>query len=144
MNRRRNQRGFMSAEWVAAVGFLLVPAFIIVASATRVPEMQGAAQTIATESARAAVDGQSCANAQAIAQNAKQSVASSLGLASADTKLDFAGTDWRPGGVVKVTASVPMPVVLIPGGFQFNLPTTLSAHHSEPIDQYRFLDAGPC
>ncbi|MFZ4514922.1 MAG: hypothetical protein ACOYN3_01250 [Acidimicrobiia bacterium] len=142
MTRRRDQRGFMAAEWVAAVGVLLIPAFVIVASATRVPEMQAAAQTIATEAARAGVRASNCAGAQAAAQQAAESSATALGIDQQNVTLDYAGTDWGAGGTLRVTAKVPMPVVLIPGGFEVNLPEVLSASHTEPIDQYRFIDAG--
>ena len=60
MNRRRDQRGFMAAEWTAAIGLLLIPMFLLVATMSHVPETMDAAQTVATESARAAAQADSC------------------------------------------------------------------------------------
>jgi len=138
---RRTDRGFIAAEWVAAIGLLLVPTYIAIVTATRIPEVQSNAQIMATEAARAGAQANSCEGANQAAFVAAENLADQLGLAGRGTTVQSEGTAWQPGGVYRVVVRTPAPLVLIPGFPSFTIPgARISASHSEPIDRYRFLD----
>jgi hypothetical protein len=139
--RRRDERGFAAAEWVAAIGLLLVPTYIAIMTATRIPEAQSNAQVVATEAARAGAQANSCAAATDAATAAAATLVPELGLADRGVELSSAGTDWQPGGSYRAEVTMPTPLVIIPGGPEFAIPgVRISASHREPIDAYRFLD----
>jgi hypothetical protein len=141
MRRRHNERGFMATEWVAAMGLLLIPTFVLVMSATRVPEAQAGAQTIATEAARAGAQAASCAEAYKAADEAATRLGPDLNVKL--KSIDQTDTVWKAGGGYTVHAHVAAPVVVLPGFIEFK-GITLDASHTEPIDQYRFIDETAC
>jgi len=141
MRRRNNERGFMATEWVAAMGLLLIPTFVLVMSATRIPEAQAGAQTIATEAARVGAQADSCGKAYVAADATAKKLGTDLNVEL--SSIDQQGTVWKAGGGYTVHAHVAAPVVVLPGFIEFT-GITLNASHTEPIDQYRFIDESKC
>jgi len=144
---RRDEGGFMAAEWVAAVGLLLIPLFIVVTSAMKVPETKAAVQTIATEAARAGAQQDSCTAARAAAVQTAKDLATQFHVTLDSNALTYsanASNDWKADGVFTVKANVKPDLVLLPGAYTIQLPASMSASHSEPIDRFRFITEGRC
>lgn len=139
MTRRSDQRGFAAAEWTAALGLFLIPVFFLVAVASRVPESKAAAQTIATEAARAAVQVDTCQGARDAASKVADPLAKQLHVSPDAIKVSFPDGGWVAGGTVKVTVTVGVSFGNTPLLSSANNLVSVSATHTEPIDRYRFI-----
>ena len=143
--RTSDDRGFIAAEWVVAVGVLLVPTFLAVLIATRIPAAYSAAQVMATEAARAGAQSADCNSAHTAAEDVVDTMESELHVAQLNPRINTTGTQWSPDGVYVVTVKVNAPTGIL-GLPSVSVPASfLSATHKEPIDRYRFLDTHtPC
>jgi Flp pilus assembly protein TadG len=142
--RRRDERGFAAAEWVAAVGLLLIPCYVVIMTAVRIPEARSDAQIIATEAARAGAQSGSCAAAHTEAVKTAATLTTELSVRG-DPSVETAG-NFEPDGGFEVTYTRRAPLAYLPGLEGFSIPgVEISESHREPIDRYRFFTAtGSC
>lgn len=109
----RAERGFVAVEFVGAIALLLLPSLMLVAALPRWSEREHAATVVAREVARAAVRvwpndlGQE-------ADEIVQEVATDLGVPPTDISVTVAA-DSNRGGQVRVTATIVMPALVVPG-----------------------------
>lgn len=131
----RGEAGFVAAEWVAAVGFLLLPMAALVLSFPTWAERQGMARVAAQEAARAlALADDTAAGAHAGAVLVDE-IARNHGVDPADVSLSYDGTATR-GNRVRATVSVQLPALVFPGIGSLGT-VRWSTHHSELVDQFR-------
>jgi hypothetical protein len=125
----------VAIELALAVGLLLLPVVLLVASLPAWVERRHAAGVAAREAATAAAiaypgDGRDAGRASAI-----EAVAN-YGLTADDVTVEFERFDLRRGGTVRARVTIAMPAVVVPGigtvgGFEW------SVTHSRRIDDYR-------
>ena len=142
MNRRRDQRGFMAAEWTAAIGLLLIPMFLLVATMSHVPETMDAAQRPGPIRSPLSAQADSCVLARDAAAKVAHGPDGTSGLVS-ELHLENASVatnlgKWGAGGAVTVTVTTSVKL------FKISTPFNISQSHTEPVDQYRFLDPAAC
>lgn len=138
MRRRAGCResGYVAAELALGVGLLVFPIAMLVLTVPTWAERQSAARAIAREAARTvAVDGHCDTGA---ARDVGSTMAANLGIrGGVDVALDCrAGERLRRGERVTARVTVLMPAVQIPGIGAVGA-WSWTAHHAEPIDQYR-------
>jgi hypothetical protein len=138
---RRREDGYVATELALGIGLLVFPVAMLVLTLPTWSERQSAARSIAREVARTvAVDG-TCNGAAA--QQVGASMAANIGLRNSgvDIALDCVDGQRLPrGGEVTARVTVGMPAVDIPGIAEVGA-WSWTAHHSEPVDQYRSFDA---
>ncbi len=156
---KRSEHGFVVAEWVAAVAFLLIPTLWLVLSVAAFPERIGMAQLAADEAGKQIVqsNGTTTADLQTDAiQTVKDVLIANMKLHDdaahpkdqdflskinsstvAVQSFDKGGSTvdgLSPGGTVTVTVDLPTPLVLTGN------PATAfccKRAHTEPVDNYR-------
>lgn len=132
---RRDERGFVVAEWLLAVGLLLIPAAVLGLSFPSWLERQSMARVAAQEASRAVAV---AANTDAGVERANalvEEIARNHGVDPATVTVSFAGTTTR-GGTVTATVTVQMPAITLPGIGPVGS-ASWSTSHSELVDQYR-------
>lgn len=151
MNARR-ESGFVSAEWVAGIAFLLVPTLFFVFSIIGWPERQGIAREASQQAARAAVQTDSVFEAGLVASEvARESIADQLQIPIDDPYIDEVQTDFAitpscldpcimAGRTITVTVRIPAPLVLVP---DVDMNLCCKGKQTEPVDDYRSSVAGP-
>jgi hypothetical protein len=133
VGRRRDERGFVAIEWVAAIAFLLLPVTVLVATLPTWAERKHAATVAAREAASAAV---SRAHGDAgAAQVAGRSVARTYGIAASDVEVRVANGAAR-GAYVTVEVLVRMPAIAVPGLVEAGGWTYTATQHRR-LDDYR-------
>jgi hypothetical protein len=144
MRRRRGNGGFLSVEYAAAIGFLLMPVALIVMTLPVWPERQTIARVAAEEAARAAALESNAVDAATAGRQIAEEVFSNWGLDPAvnATQIVIAG-DPRAREPVTATVTVSMPAVRVPGMFEVSDGWEWTAVHSEAVDKYRSFDATP-
>jgi len=142
--RRRSVRGddgYVAAELALGIGLLVFPVAMLLLTLPTWSERQSAARSIAREVARTvAVDG-TCN--RAAAERVRSTMAANVGVrgGAVEVALDCAdGQRLRRGSDVTASVTVTMPAVDIPGIAEVGA-WSWTAHHSEPVDQYRSFDA---
>jgi hypothetical protein len=134
------ERGYVAGELALGIGLLLFPVALLVLTLPSWSERQTTARSIAREVSRAVAVAGVCDSARA-AQTG-QDMARNLGLAPADVdvRLDCAtGARLPRGGNVRASVTVAVPAVELPGIGGVGA-WSWTAHHSEPIDQYRSFE----
>jgi hypothetical protein len=140
-SRLHHEDGYVAAELALGIGLLVFPVAMLVLTLPTWSERQSAARSIAREVARTiAVDG-TCD--RAAAERVRSTMATNVGLrgGAVEVALDCVdGQRLRRGGDVTASVTVTMPAVDIPGIAEVGA-WSWTAHHSEPVDQYRSFDA---
>jgi len=129
--------GYVAAELALGVGLLVFPVAMLVLTLPTWSERQSAARAIAREAARTvAAEGECDTDA---ARRVSSTMAANVGLrgGTIDVALDCpAGRRLLRGGTVTASVTVTMPAVDIPGIAEVGA-WSWTAHHTEPVDQYR-------
>jgi hypothetical protein len=112
MTNRRDGHGFVAIELVLAIGLLLFPVVLLVASLPQWSERQHAAIVAAREAVRVAgqewpADGQ--VDASAVARE----IAATYGIAPGDIVVTVSAPPER-GGILTATVTVRMPAIAVP------------------------------
>ena len=134
MSARRDSRGFVAIELVLAIGLLLFPVVLLVASLPQWSERQHAAIVAAREAARVA--GQAWpADGDVDAERVAREVVATYGIADGDVTITVSPPPGR-GGLVTATVTVRMPALAVPllasvGAWSW------TARESVRIDDYR-------
>lgn len=134
--RRRSESGFVAAELALGVGLLVFPVALLVLTIPTWVERQSTARAIAREAARTvAVEGYCDVES---ARGVGETMAGNLGLGGGvEVMLDCApGERLRRGASVTARVTVHMPAVQLPGIGAVGA-WRWTAHHAEPVDQYR-------
>lgn len=132
---RRGQEGFIAAEWAFAIGFLLLPAALLVVSFPRWSERQNMAKVAAAEASRAVALANDTDSGIDRARALVAEIAGNHGVDPTTVTVSFAGTTTR-GGTVTATVSVVLPALSVPGVGSLGT-VQWSTSHSELVDQYR-------
>lgn len=134
---REREGGYVAAELALGIGLLVFPVALLVLTLPTWSERQTTARSIAREVARVvAVEGV-CDRGLAIETG--EEMARNLGLAPSDfdVALDCStGARLSRGRNVQASVTVGVPAVDIPGIGAIGA-WAWTAHHSEPVDQYR-------
>lgn len=128
------ERGFVAIELLLAIGLLLLPVVLLVASLPQWTERQHAATAAADDAARAAVAAWPASGAGS-ARTAALDVLETYGVSSADVHVSVSPPPER-GGLLSVTVTVRMPAIAVPllahaGSWSW------TARESRRIDDYR-------
>jgi hypothetical protein len=127
-------RGFVAIELVLAIGLLLFPVLLLVASLPQWSERQHAAIVAAREAARVASQAWP-ADGEAVAERVAREVATTYGIARGDVTITVSPPPDR-GGLLTATVTVRMPALTVPllarvGAWSW------TARESVRIDDYR-------
>lgn len=134
MSARRDARGFVAIELVLAIGLLLFPVVLLVASLPQWSERQHAAIVAAREAARVAGEAWP-ADGALEAERVAREVVATYGIADRDVTVTVSPPPGR-GGLVTATVTVRMPALAVPllasvGAWSW------TARESVRIDDYR-------
>jgi hypothetical protein len=137
---RSREGGYVAAELALGVGLLVFPVALLVLTLPTWSERQTTARSIAREVSRVvAVEGV-CDRGRAAETGLD--MARNLGLAPSgvDVQLDCVPGGRLPrGGSVRASVTVAVPAVTFPGIGSVGA-WSWTAHHSEPVDQYRSFE----
>jgi hypothetical protein len=139
-NDRPRERGYVAGELALGIGLLVFPVALLVLTLPTWSERQTTARSIAREVSRVVAVAGVCD--RAAASETGLDMARNLGLAPADidVQLDCApGERLRRGTSVRASVTVGIPAVTFPGIGSVGA-WSWTAHHSEPIDQYRSFE----
>lgn len=133
-DRRSGQRGYVAVEFAAAVGLLLLPVLLLVASLPSWAERRHTAIVAAREAAATALEGyprDASGDAAAVAEW----IAAVHGVGPDEIDVRVSG-DVRRGGSVTATVTIDMPAIDVPliggvGGFHWTTSQT------RRIDEFR-------
>ena len=134
------ERGFVAGELALGIGLLLVPVALLVLTLPTWSERQTTARSIAREVARGVAVAGTCDRARALdlGHNMARNLGSPPG--DIDVQLDCASGARLPrGGNVRASVTVAVPAVALPGIGSVGA-WSWTAHHSEPVDQYRSFE----
>jgi hypothetical protein len=134
------ERGYVAGELALGIGVLLVPAALLVLTLPTWSERQTTARSIAREVSRLVAVGGTCDRGRAVELG--HDMARNLGLppGDVDVQLDCLGGARLPrGGSVRASVTVAVPAVARPGIGSVRA-WSWTAHHSEPVDQYRSFE----
>jgi hypothetical protein len=137
---RSRERGYVAGELALGIGLLVFPVALLVLTLPTWSERQTTARSIAREVSRVVAVAGVCD--RAAASQTGHDMARNLGLAPGDidVQLDCAtGERLRRGGNVRAAVTVAVPAVTFPGIGSVGS-WSWTAHHSEPIDQYRSFE----
>lgn len=138
-----SERGHAAVELALAVGLLMIPAALVVLGFGPWSERAVLAESVATESSRAAVLALSVSSGNVVASE----MASNYGLTEASIRIGWCGADASEGGAgecrfargdaVAAEVGVWVPLVVTPWGDIGGL--WISRTHVEYVDLYRSL-----
>jgi hypothetical protein len=111
---RRSEHGFVAVEWVAAVGLLLLPIIMLVATLPVWAERRNAATVSAREAARLLVRQWPDRDPDAAARVARE-VAADHGVDAEDVQVRVDGGGVDRGAYVRVVVEVTMPAIAVLG-----------------------------
>ena len=134
---RNPESGYVAAELALGVGLLVFPVALLVLTLPSWSERQTTARSIAREVSRVVAVAGVCDRGRAA--DTGHDMARNLGLAPSDVdvQLDCASGERLPrGGNVRASVTVAVPAVTFPGIGSVGA-WSWTAHHSEPVDQYR-------
>jgi len=138
--REGRQSGYVAAELALGIGLLVFPVALLVLTLPTWSERQTTARSIAREVSRVVAVAGVC-DRQRAAETGND-MARNLGLSTSDISvtLDCAtGARLPRGGSVRASVTVSVPAVDIPGIGGVGA-WSWTAHHSEPVDQYRSFE----
>ncbi len=112
--RGRSQSGFIAVEWVAAVGLLLLPIVVLVATMPGWAERRNAATVAAREAARELVNSWPNGSVAAATLVARE-VAADHGVDATDLEVRVPSLGVARGDEVEVDVEVTMPAIGVDG-----------------------------
>lgn len=131
--KQHNEKGFVTVEFVAGVGFLVLPTMLLVTVFPTWWERVSMARVASREAARTYVLTQD----QTQATNVVKTIQDNYNMPDRTMNVTFNGDPKARGSEVEAVVTTKIPVVNIPLlGFNGNV-ITLTERHSEPVDQYR-------
>lgn len=133
--RRRGEGGFVAAEWMLAVGLLLIPVGVLGVSFPQWLERLSMAKVAAQEASRVVAVANDTDTGVARARTMVDEIARNHGVDPSTVTVSFTGTTTR-GGKVTASVSVVLPAVTLPVIGSVGS-VTWSTSHSELVDQYR-------
>jgi hypothetical protein len=134
------EHGYVAGELALGIGLLIFPVALLVLTLPTWSERQTTARSIAREVSRVVAVAGVCDRGRAV--DTGRDMARNLGLPpnDVDVQLDCApGERLRRGGSVRAAVTVAVPAVTFPGIGSVGA-WSWTAHHSEPIDQYRSFE----
>jgi hypothetical protein len=137
---RTNERGYVAGELAIGIGLLVFPVALLVLTLPTWSERLTTARSVAREVARVVAVAGVCDRERAL--DTGRVMARNLGLPSADLdiELDCApGARLPRGESVRASVTVAVPAVDLPGIGSVGA-WSWTAHHSEPVDQYRSVE----
>jgi hypothetical protein len=137
---RSREGGYVAAELALGVGLLVFPVALLVLTLPTWSERQTTARSIAREVSRVVAVAGVCDRGRAT--DTGHDMARNLGLAPSDVdvRLDCVPGGRLPrGGSVRASVTVAVPAVTFPGIGSVGA-WSWTAHHSEPVDQYRSFE----
>jgi hypothetical protein len=137
---RSREGGYVAAELTLGIGLLVFPVALLVLSLPTWSERQTTARSIAREVSRVVAVAGVCDRGRAAETG--DDMARNLGLApgDVDVQLDCVPGGRLPrGGSVSASVTVAVPAVTFPGIGSVGA-WSWTAHHSEPVDQYRSFE----
>jgi hypothetical protein len=138
--RRHGEGGYVAAELALGLGLLVFPVALLVLTLPTWSERQTTARSIAREVSRVVAVAGVCDRGRAV--DTGHDMARNLGLppSDVDVQLDCAPGERLPrGGSVRAAVTVGVPAVTFPGIGSIGA-WSWTAHHSEPVDQYRSFE----
>jgi hypothetical protein len=137
LDRRSAERGYVAGELAIGIGLLVFPVALLVLTLPTWSERQTTARSVAREVARVVAVAGVCDRQRAVETG--HDMARNLGLSPADLDVELdcvPGARLPRGESVRASVTVAVPAVDFPaiGGVGA---WSWTAHHSEPIDQYR-------
>jgi hypothetical protein len=138
--RRSGEGGYVAAELALGIGLLVFPVALLVLTLPTWSERQTTARSIAREVSRVVAVAGVCERGRAV--DTGHDMARNLGLApnDVDVQLDCASGERLPrGGNVRASVTIRVPAVAFPGIGSVGA-WSWTAHHSEPVDQYRSFE----
>lgn len=159
LDNRKDEKGFMAAEWVVGIAILVFPAFVLVLSLTQVPARKNLTQVASAAAARAYVQALDQGQAEAAARAAAaDAIVAETGetpsltndtlvknyLSGKNVTLEFnlvSGDGYCPGAQINVSVEAPLPVSInpfSPGDNPFPI-GSLKSSATERIDDYSEL-----
>jgi uncharacterized membrane protein len=139
-DRRSREGGYVAAELALGVGLLVFPVALLVLTLPTWSERQTTARSIAREVSRVVAVAGVCDRGRAAETG--HDMARNLGLtpSDVDVQLDCVPGGRLPrGGSVRASVTVAVPAVALPGIGSVGA-WSWTAHHSEPVDQYRSFE----
>ena len=140
LRNRSDERGYVAGELAIGIGLLVFPVTLLVLTLPTWSERQTTARSVAREVARVVAVAGVCDRQRAIETG--HEMARNLGLppADLDVHLDCApGARLVRGENVRASVTVAVPAVDVPGIGSVGA-WRWTAHHTEPIDQYRSFE----
>jgi hypothetical protein len=137
---RERERGYVAAELALGIGLLVFPVALLVLTLPTWSERQTTARSIAREVSRVVAVAGVCDRQRATKTG--NDMARNLGLAPGDIAVALdcpVGARLPRGGSVRASVTVSVPAVDIPGIGGVGA-WSWTAHHSEPVDQYRSFE----
>jgi hypothetical protein len=137
---RSREDGYVAAELALGIGLLVFPVALLVLALPTWSERQTTARSIAREVSRVVAVVGVCDHGRAAETG--HDTARNLGLepSDVDVKVDCApGARLPRGGSVRASVTVAVPAVTFPGIGSVGA-WSWTAHHSEPVDQYRSFE----
>lgn len=134
---RSRDDGYVAAELALGVGLLVFPVALLVLTLPTWSERQATARSIAREVSRVVAVAGVCDRARAT--DTGHDMARNLGLSPGDVDVQLDCAPWQRlarGGNVRASVTVAVPAVAFPGIGSVGA-WSWTAHHSEPVDQYR-------
>lgn len=138
--RRSDERGYVAGELAIGIGLLVFPVALLVLTLPTWSERQTTARSVAREVARVVAVAGVCDRHRAV--DTGHDMARNLGLqpGDLDIELDCApGARLGRGNSVRASVTVAVPAVHLPGIGSVGA-WSWTAHHNEPIDQYRSFE----
>jgi hypothetical protein len=137
---RADERGYVAGELAIGIGLLVFPVALLVLTLPTWSERQTTARSVAREVGRIVAVAGVCDRERALETG--HDMARNLGLppADLDIELDCApGERLTRGESVRASVTVAVPAIDVPGIGGVGA-WSWTAHHSEPIDQYRSFE----
>jgi hypothetical protein len=133
--REQNENGFVTVEFVAGVGFLILPTMLLVTVFPTWWERVSMARVASREAARTYVLTQN----QEQAADVVKTIEGNYKMPNRTMNVTFTGNPKARGTKVEAVVTTQIPIVNLPLlGFNKNV-ITLTERHAEPVDQYRSL-----
>lgn len=132
--------GYVAGELALGIGLLLFPVALLVLTLPTWSERQTTARSISREVSRMVAVAGVCDHGRAT--DTGRDMAQNLGLSPGDIDVQLdcvSGARLPRGGSVRASVTVAVPAVNLPGIGSVGA-WSWTAHHSEPIDQYRSFE----
>jgi uncharacterized membrane protein len=137
---RSREGGYIAAELALGIGLLVFPVALLVLTLPTWSERQTTARSIAREVSRVVAVAGVCDRERAAETGHDMARNLELEPSDVDVQLDCVPGGRLPrGGSVRASVTVAVPAVALPGIGSVGA-WSWTAHHSEPVDQYRSFE----